>query len=104
MDFKKLIEDTKADKELAEKFKAATERIGKENASLSKNEVFVKAAAELGYTVNLAELERAEAQKKELSDEEIDSVAGGGLIPCGKVMDATCNLFIPDCGPIADYF
>ena len=64
-------------KELQEKFAAAQKRIIENKAASSDGEVLVKAAAEVGYTISVAEVERAFAQNQELSDEELGQVAGG---------------------------
>jgi predicted ribosomally synthesized peptide with nif11-like leader len=43
----------------------------------SDGEVLVKAAAEVGFTLTMEELERFFAQSQELCDEDLDKVAGG---------------------------
>ena len=67
----------KENKELQEKFAAAQKRIMENKEASSNGEVLVKAAAEIGYTLTMAELERAFAQIQELNDEELGQVAGG---------------------------
>ena len=64
-------------KELQEKFVAAQKRIIENKEAESDGELLVKAAAEVGFTLTMEELERAMAQKQELNDEELDNVAGG---------------------------
>ena len=67
----------KESKELQEKFVAAQKRIVEKNEASSEGELLVKAAAEVGFTLTMAEIERAFAENQELSDEELDNVAGG---------------------------
>ena len=64
-------------KELQENFVAAQKRIVENDAASSDGELLVKAAAEVGYTLTMAELERVMAQSQELSDEELNRVVGG---------------------------
>ena len=67
----------KENKELREKYEAAQKRIIENKEAESDGEVLVKAAAEVGFTLTLEELERAMAQYQELNDEELEDVAGG---------------------------
>ena len=64
-------------KELQEKFVAAQKRIVENKEASSDSEVLVKAAAELGFTLAMEELERVAAQAEELNDEELKQVSGG---------------------------
>ena len=67
----------KEDKDLRETYEAALERIVENKEASSDGEVMVKAAAEVGFTLTEAELERAMAQAQELSDEDLEQVSGG---------------------------
>ena len=69
----------KESKELLENFETAAKRIMENKEASCDGELMVKAAAEVGYTLSMAELERAFAQSQELSDEDLDKVAGGGI-------------------------
>ena len=69
----------KESKELQAKFAAAQKRIVENKEASSDGEVLVKAAAAIGFTLSMAELERCFAQSEELSDEDLDKVAGGGI-------------------------
>ena len=64
-------------KELQAKFAAAQKRIVENKEASSDGEVLVKAAAEIGFTLSMAELERATAQMQEINDEELKQVSGG---------------------------
>ena len=63
--------------ELREKFEAAEERIYNNKEAENVGDLMVKAAAEVGFTLDMAELERSFAQSQELSDEELSNVSGG---------------------------
>ena len=67
----------KESEELQEKLLAAQKRIVENKEASSESEVLVKAAAEVGYTLTIAEVERAIAQNQELSEEELENVSGG---------------------------
>ena len=67
----------KENKELQKKFVAAQKRIIENKEAESDGELLVKVAAEIGFTLSVAEIERSMAQNQELSDEELDNVAGG---------------------------
>ena len=64
-------------RELQEKFEAAKKRIADNKEASCDGEMLVKAAAEVGFTLTVAEIERSFAQNQELSDDELASVAGG---------------------------
>ena len=66
----------KENKELQEKFEAAAKRMT-ENKEAQGNEVLIKAAAEVGFTLTLAEVERAMAESEEIGDDELAEVVGG---------------------------
>ena len=78
----------KENKELQEKFAAAQKRIAENKEASSDGELLVKAAAEIGFTLSMEELERAFAQDQELSDEELDNVVGG--VNNGSANDTWC--------------
>ena len=67
----------KENKELFEKFIAAKKRIVENKEADSDSEMMVKAAAEIGFTLTVAEVERVIAETQELSDEDLAKVAGG---------------------------
>ncbi len=67
----------KESKELQEKFAAASQRIAENKEAESDGELLVKAAAEVGFTLTMEELERAFAQIQELNEEELGNVSGG---------------------------
>ena len=76
-------------KELQEKFASAKARIAESGEAASDAELLVKAAAEVGYTLTVEELERAIAQAQEVNEEELAKVAGGigdGANPDAVVM------------------
>lgn len=67
----------KENEELREKYVAAQKRIAQNKEAASDGELLVKAAAEVGFTLTLEEIERSFAQSQEIDDEELDNVAGG---------------------------
>ena len=67
----------KENKELQDKFAAAKKRIVENKEAEDNAEALVKAAAEIGFTLTVAEVERAIAEAQELSDEDLAKVAGG---------------------------
>ena len=67
----------KENKELHEKYEAALKRIVENKEAANDGEALVKAAAEVGFTVTMAELERSVAQNQELSDDDLEMVIGG---------------------------
>ena len=67
----------KESKELQEKFEAAKKRIVENNGATNKAELLAKAATEVGFALNVADLERAIAEAQELSEEELEQVSGG---------------------------
>ena len=69
--------DLKASETLREKFDAAMKRIAEAGEAQSDGEIFEKAAAELGYQVTAAELERLSAANEEISPDEMEQAAGG---------------------------
>ena len=71
-----------ADEELCARYAEAVKRIAEAGEATCDGEVLVKAAAELGYDISLAELERSYAESQDLSDEELETVAGGRSQVC----------------------
>ena len=65
---KAFLEAVKADAGLQEKLNAATDA-----------DAAVAIAKEVGFMISADELQRAQAVGEELSDEELESVSGGGL-------------------------
>ena len=76
-EMKRMEADLAASEELRNKYLEACERIAAAGGIGSDGEMMAKAAEELGYQVKLSELERAFADSQELSDEELEYVAGG---------------------------
>ena len=71
--------------ELREKLEAEIKRIAETKEAESDGEAMVKAAAALGYTITLEELERATADLEKLDDDELD--AAGGARKKGKTAE-----------------
>lgn len=67
----------RASEEMRKKYEEACERIARETEGQSEGEVMSKAAAELGYTVSAADIERSMADSQELDLDELEKVAGG---------------------------
>ena len=67
----------KENKELLDKFNAAAKRIMENKEAESDAGLIVKAAAEIGFTLTEAEIERQMANTQEIGDEELANVAGG---------------------------
>ena len=63
--------------ELREKLEAECKRIAEAGEAKSDGEVMVRAAAVLGYTITLEELERSAADRQELDPDELEDAAGG---------------------------
>ena len=73
-------------KELREKFVAAQKRIAENKEASNDVELLVKAAAEVGYTLTVVEIERAIAEAQEISDEDMAKVAGGNWVAADSEM------------------
>ena len=69
--------DMAASEELRGKLEAAMKRIAEAGEAKSDGEIFEKAAAELGYHITAAELERLSAENEAVSPDELDQAAGG---------------------------
>ena len=72
--------------ELREKLDAEIKRVAEAGEAKSDGEIMVKAAAALGYTVSVEELERAAADLEKLDDDELEA-AGGKYVGPGKKND-----------------
>ena len=83
--------------ELREKLEAEIKRITEAGEAENDGETLAKAAAALGYTITPEELERFNADFEKLDDEELDTVAGGGLFSdCDKFFACTKNLYFDE--------
>ena len=71
--------DIEASDELAARYRELAEGIAASDGELSPAEVQVRAAAELGYDLDIVELEMAAADGAELNDAELEHMAGGDL-------------------------
>ena len=78
-------------KELHEKYEAALKRIVENKEVASDGEALVKAAAEVGFTLTMAELERSMAQNQELSDDDLEMVAGSDSSDTFCMVDYSCD-------------
>lgn len=63
--------------ELLQKFVAAQKRIVENKEAANDGELMVKAAAEVGFTLTIEELERFMAQSQEVDEEELATISGG---------------------------
>lgn len=70
--------DMAASEELRGKLEAAMKRIAEAGEAKSDGEIFEKAAAELGYHITAAELERLSAENEAVSPDELEQATGGG--------------------------
>ena len=78
----KFVADLKADEELRGKFQECMNKL-RVDKKLSMNEIVLRAAGELGYEISNDEVKRVRSEsryKQQLSDEELDNVAGGADI------------------------
>ncbi|MBR3019074.1 MAG: hypothetical protein IKH57_18685 [Clostridia bacterium] len=62
--------------EMREKLEAEIKRIAETKEAECDGEAMVKAAAALGYTITLEELERAAADLEKLDDDELETAGG----------------------------
>ena len=76
-EMERLEQDLSASPELRDKLAKARERIAAEGQVKNDVEIFEKAAAELGYQITAAEVERFYAEKSEVDDSGLEMVAGG---------------------------
>ena len=75
---KRLEADMASDKELREKFSKTIDRLAGEKTAQNDGELFAKAAQELGYSITAADFEKLDAEREEVSADELEQVAGGG--------------------------
>ena len=88
----RLEHDLNGQPELREKLDAEIKRIAEAGEAECDGEAMVKAAAALGYTITLEELERAAADLEKLDDDELDAAGGNNEEYClGK--NYTCMKF-----------
>lgn len=76
-EMKRLEADMASDKELREKFNKTVDRLAGEKTAQSDGELFAKAAQELGYNITAADFERLDAEKAEISADELEQVGEG---------------------------
>ncbi len=76
-ELQRLERDLNEQPELREKLDAEIKRIAGAGEAQCDGEAMVKAAASLGYTITIEELERAAADLEKLDDDELDAAAGG---------------------------
>lgn len=69
--------DLRANKELRQKYEEACQNIAKAGEGKSDGEVLAKTAAELGYAISVADLERSFAAAQELDSAQLAKVSGG---------------------------
>jgi hypothetical protein len=67
----------KENRELLEKFEAAKKRIVENKEATNDAEILVKAAAEVDFSLTVAEVERSIAEMQELNEEDLEKIAGG---------------------------
>ena len=77
--------------ELKEKLDAEFKRIAEAKEAKNDGEAMVKAAASLGYTITVEELDRAAADLEKLDDDELEA-AGGDKMMDEEGRDGTCTL------------
>lgn len=73
--------DVAASEELASRFRELAEGIAAGDGELSPAEVQVRAAAELGYDLDISECEISAAEAAVIDEGELERVAGGGYVP-----------------------
>ena len=86
-ELKRFEEELKNSKDLQEKFEEAVKHIAESGEAQSDGEIVVKAAAELGYTFTVGDLERAKAGDEKMDADELEQLSGGSNL-C--VFDETC--------------
>ena len=77
---KRMQRDMSENPELAEKMKAEIQRLTEAGEIRNESEILMKAAASLGYSVSLEEVERAYAEMADVDDRELAAVTGGGTL------------------------
>ena len=71
-EMKRLEADMASDTELREKFNKTVDRIAGEKTAQSDGELFAKAAQELGYNITAADFEKLDAEREEVSADELE--------------------------------
>ena len=87
-EMKRLEADMASDKELNEKFYKTVDSTAGEKTAQSDGELFAKAAAKLGYNITAADFEKLDAEREEVSPDELEQVAGGFNEGC--ILDYGC--------------
>ena len=80
----RLEEALRNDTELQKKYEETCKKIAESGKAKNDGEVMVKAAAELGFSITIEELERATAAAEELNEDALDMVAGGRVDMCSE--------------------
>ena len=78
--------------ELREKFAAATKRICENKEAANVGDLLSKAASEVGFKLSAADIDQAYAQSRELSDDELDNVAGDNDLEYYKSQKVTFSI------------
>ena len=105
-ELKRFLADIQADRELYRKLEEIGRRMAEAGSDESNNELVAKAAAELGYSITAAELERAEAAAEVLDDNQLEAVSGGGVLKDEEACTyfLTCNSqIVLDVNELGDY-
>ena len=76
-ELKRFLADIQADRALYLKVEDLGRRMVEAGSDESNSELVANAAAELGYSITAAELERATAAAEELDDDQLEEVSGG---------------------------
>ena len=76
-ELKRFLADIQADRALYLKVEDLGRRMVEAGSDESNSELVANAAAELGYSITAAELERATAAAEELDDDQLEDVSGG---------------------------
>ena len=87
-EMKRLELDVNSDPSLKAKLYKTVDRLAGEGQAKSSGELFEKAAAELGYQISTAELERFYAEMQEIGPDELEQAAGGYGDP-GAIFNGT---------------
>ena len=84
-EMQRLERDLNEQAKLREKLDVEIKRIADAGEAENDGEAMVKAAAALGYTITIEELERATADLEKLDDDELDAAGGGIFDGCDSV-------------------
>ena len=101
---KKFEEALSVDENLRNKYEAALKKIADEKLAGSDGEAMVKVAKELGFEINIDEMERYFAAIQELDDEELDNAAGVSEEHRGPDGAQKCDDFIGKAGSSKDEY